>query len=458
MAHIDYNVLIIEDQIDSINVFRKRFDNHLIYHPNAAYAVKYYFLWVQLEPREGKKWKIAKESVLSLIEYLKNIKFDLIFIDYSFVPPEMDEELTYKLSHHEIHKKEDLLGRYILDAGELFYDLYKADESVKQAFLRSNSKIIMYTYPADSLMHLLGDAKTRRNVLHRAIEKQIDILDTRQLLYGGDKNLERKHDRAMYPQLLVGYLNQLILIEMQKYILQLKSKKKSVILVHGIRTRADWYNDVRNVLVSDGFTVHFTNYDRFDLFRFLLPTNFFRNQVRNKIYRQIRAAIQDDQSGEYSIIAHSFGTYIVSHILQNEFDIKLKYVIFSGSVVRYDFPFEQFSDRFEGSILNEVATKDPWPAIAESMTTGYGSAGTFGFKRPRIVDRWHLGGHSHLINKENCRSYWLPFLNNGEIIETNISPKVPFWISALNTIRLKYWFIVLLFLLFYLRFGRNLFY
>jgi len=457
MAHIDYSVLVIEDQIDSINVFRKRFENHSIHHLGDIYYVKYYFLPVKLEPRESGEWGVANKTVLSLIKHLKTTNFDLIFVDYSFVPPEMDEELTYKLSHQEIHKKEELLGKYVLDASELFCNSYNTDESVREALLRSSTKIVMYTYPADSLMHLLGDAKTRGNVLSRAIGKPVVVIDTRQLLYGGDKNLEKKHDRAMYPQLLVGYLNQLALTEMQKYVLQLTPKKKYVILVHGIRTRADWYSGVRSVLMSDGFTVHLTNYDRLDLFRFLLPTNFFRDQVRNKVYRQIRAAIQDDQSGEYSIIAHSFGTYIVSSILQNEFDIKLKRVIFSGSVVRYDFPFEQFSDRFDGNILNEVATRDPWPAMAESVTTGYGSAGTFGFKRPRVIDRWHQGGHSHVVNKDNCKSHWLPFLNEGKIVETNVSTAVPFWINFLSGMRLKYWFVLLLVIFTYLKFGKNSF-
>lgn len=163
--------------------------------------------------------------------------------------------------------------------------------------------------------------------------------------------------------------------------------------------------------------------------------------------------MQEDQEGEYSLIAHSFGTYIVAGILQNEFDIKFKRVIFSGSVVKYDFPFEQFSDRFQGNILNDVATRDPWPALAESITFGYGSAGTYGFKRPRIIDRWHIGGHSYLVNSECCERYWLPFLNDGEVVETDVSTKVPAWIGLINMMRLKYWMILALFAVVYFKLG-----
>lgn len=222
----------------------------------------------------------------------------------------------------------------------------------------------------------------------------------------------------------------------------LTSSKGSVVLVHGIRTHAEWYRDVRDTLQGSGYKVYLTNYGRFDLVRFLLPFPFFRNRSKEKIIRQIRDARKSDPNADFSIIAHSFGTYVVSRILQDEFDIRVKRIIFVGSVVRYDFPFEQFSERFEGQILNEVAAKDPWPAFAESITTGYGSAGTFGFKRPRVVDRWHGGGHSTILNAQYCVQFWLPFLDEGAIVQTTDSPHVPFWIRLLNFLRLKYWIVL----------------
>jgi len=79
----------------------------------------------------------------------------------------------------------------------------------------------------------------------------------------------------------------------------------------------------------------------------------------------------------FSIIAHSFGTYVVAEILREKFTMQAERVIFCGSVLRYDFPFEQIDGRFKGEIINEVGTADPWPALAESVTTGYGAAGTF---------------------------------------------------------------------------------
>jgi pimeloyl-ACP methyl ester carboxylesterase len=224
--------------------------------------------------------------------------------------------------------------------------------------------------------------------------------------------------------------------------------KGSIILVHGILTHADWYRDVRDALQAQGYRVHLTNYGRVDLIRFLLPTPFFRNQVKEKIFRQIRAAIQSDPKAKYSIVAHSFGSYIVSRILQDEFDLRINRIIFAGSVVRYDFPFEQFSERFSGDILNEVQAKDPWPAFAESITTGYGSAGTFGFKRPRVHDRWNDVNtpkdppHSAVLNSDHAINYWLPFLERGEVLPKTAATKAPFWIRLLNLLRIKYWILL----------------
>lgn len=439
MASLIYNVLIIEDQQDSVQVFRRRFENHSVIVRGTTCTVKYSYLQVELEPREGERWQVSEQAIQDLARHLRETSFDLLLIDYSFVPPELDEELTYKLSHKEIHAKEELLGKYVLDAAQLF-DQLRAVPQGNRLIERINAKIIMYTYPADSLMHLLGDARTRQNVLARSIGKPVEALDTRQLLYGGDKSLEEKHDRRLYPQLLIGYLNQRVLIEMQRWMAELPPGRGSVILVHGIRTRADWYSEVRRELLSNGFTVHMTNYGRFDVIRFLVPVGYFRRQVIRKVGRQIRAAIQEGQTGEeHSIIAHSFGTYVIASILQSEFDLRFGRIIFAGSVVRYDFPFEQLHIRFNGHILNEACARDPWPAIAESVTFGYGSAGTFGFKRPYVTDRWHGGGHSDVVNARHCGQHWVPFLKSGEVAETSVSSRASLWINAVSILRIKYW-------------------
>lgn len=213
-----------------------------------------------------------------------------------------------------------------------------------------------------------------------------------------------------------------------------------VILVHGIRDFALWQENVGRSLSNAGFRVEFTNYGRFDLFRFLVPIKYFRRKAIDEVLKQIRIAKQANGTDEISIIAHSFGTYVVSHILQENFDLKFRRIIFCGSVVRYGFPFEQFYQRFDPPILNDVGTRDIWPAMAESMTWGYGSAGTYGFRRPLVKDRWHNGaGHGFFLKPGFCAKFWVPFLDNGHIKEASKEPESPrHWIQFLSIFRLKY--------------------
>jgi hypothetical protein len=155
-----------------------------------------------------------------------------------------------------------------------------------------------------------------------------------------------------------------------------------IILIHGIRDFAHWRDRVRAALETQ-FTVEATIYGWFDLLRFC------------------------------------------------------------GSVLKYTFPFEQISDRCSPPILNEVGAKDPWPAIAESVTWGYGSAGTYGFLRPGVRDRWHAGAkHSYFLSRQFCDKYWIPFLKDGVIVYPNVTPEEPaLLVRILSRRQFKYMFI-----------------
>lgn len=218
-----------------------------------------------------------------------------------------------------------------------------------------------------------------------------------------------------------------------------------VILIHGIRDYALWQANIRAEL-SSLFTVESTNYGRFDLIRFILPVKHFRNRAIQTVWKQIRDIRRQYPTARYSFVAHSFGTYVLAHIIANEFDFVAERLVFCGSVLPYDFPFEQFAERFKTPILNEVGTRDIWPALAESVTWGYGSAGTYGFRRPRVHDRWHAGArHGYFLNREFCRRYWVPFLTAGEIEGTADTPQPPqLWVRVISILHMKYLSLLLL--------------
>src|SRR4051812_32320742 len=111
-----------------------------------------------------------------------------------------------------------------------------------------------------------------------------------------------------------------------------------VILVHGINTRAIWMSEVRHALEKAGFAVAQTRFGKFSLPRFLSPItgtrDFAIQRVLNDI-RTARTAFQMENGSEpkkMSVIAHSFGTYVVSRILLEEPSLEWERVIFCGSV------------------------------------------------------------------------------------------------------------------------------
>jgi hypothetical protein len=220
-----------------------------------------------------------------------------------------------------------------------------------------------------------------------------------------------------------------------------------VILVHGIRDFALWQTRIRSALEEEGLKTEATNYGRFNLIQFLLPGSYFRNKAIATVWNQIRIIKQNNRTRLLSVIAHSFGTYVIAHLMQENFDVKFHRVIFCGSVVRYGFPFEQFQDRFVEPIINEVGTRDIWPAIAESVTTGYGSAGTYGFRRPLVRDRWHNGAkHGFFLDTNFCKQFWTPFLKTGTFIDGATAPESPrIWLQILSIFKIKHVLLMLTF-------------
>ena len=65
-------------------------------------------------------------------------------------------------------------------------------------------------------------------------------------------------------------------------------------------------------------------YGYFDAFRFWLPF-WTRNKPIERVYEQIRVALHKHRrshpDAKLSIIAHSFGTYIIGEILKRGFDL-----------------------------------------------------------------------------------------------------------------------------------------
>jgi hypothetical protein len=206
-----------------------------------------------------------------------------------------------------------------------------------------------------------------------------------------------------------------------------------VVLVHGINTRALWFGTVKPTLEDAGFVVAAAGYELFGVLRFLLPFERLRRGAIARVTTKIRLARQLHPDAKMSVIAHSFGSFVVARILASEFDLKWHRIILCGSVVREDLPLEQFLQRFNAPIVNEIGARDFWPALARAITWGYGSVGSYGFQSPAVTDRWHAGfSHSDFLTREFCDRFWIPFLREGRLVRADAPSSLP-WPSRVFT-------------------------
>jgi len=190
-----------------------------------------------------------------------------------------------------------------------------------------------------------------------------------------------------------------------------------VVLVHGIRTDAAWQNRVRFEFKDDNLiNVIPTGYGFFNAFNFWWP---FRAGPVERIKRELRDVRYRDPKARIVVIAHSFGTYIVSKLLATISDLQVERIILCGAVVPRDFRWDLYSTRLNNStILNDVGTDDHYPVLATYATLGYGSSGRLGFQTARVTDRFFKYGHSDFLTSEHIKKYWRPFVLEGKIISS----------------------------------------
>jgi hypothetical protein len=230
-----------------------------------------------------------------------------------------------------------------------------------------------------------------------------------------------------------------------------------VVLVHGINTRALWIGLLKPTLEDCGFTIAPASFGVLRVGFFLLPIPWFRNNAVKSVLRDVKTAITIHKPDLISVIAHSFGTYVIARIVAEEPDLQWHRIIFCGSVVSQRFPLYQYLGRFKHPILNEVGTRDIWPAMAESVTWGYGSVGSYGFNKPPVETRWHRGfHHSDFLTDEFCRSYWVPFLRDGSIKRGDPPDFLPWWTRIITLLPLR-WVIVATITAILVLWGRPLF-
>jgi hypothetical protein len=197
----------------------------------------------------------------------------------------------------------------------------------------------------------------------------------------------------------------------------LASQHEVVVLVHGIRTEAQWEEMVRNILQDPPRRVVVPlRYGKFDAVRFWFPLWTRSCQIR-RILLRIQAIHHQHADKKLSIVAHSFGTYAVGDILQNTPNLVLHRLVLCGSILPQDFRWDHVAHRLQSDVMNECGRRDVWPVVAGNYTWGCGASGTYGFGTASVHDRFHDTGHSDYFSPDFVTTYWWPFFANGTVID-----------------------------------------
>lgn len=192
-----------------------------------------------------------------------------------------------------------------------------------------------------------------------------------------------------------------------------------VVLIHGIRTQGGWSEMVAKEL-RDECEVSVTplRYGYFDVFSFLIP-GATRSRPVEVVMRELRGILQKHNSERILVIAHSFGTYVITKILSENPDIRLGGLILCGSVVSEDYRWDINHKSISNSrILNECGDRDIWPNFAKSFSWGYGPTGRLGFGVESVRDRFHNLSHSGFFTKEFVLKNWVPLVRNWEVVDS----------------------------------------
>ncbi len=221
-----------------------------------------------------------------------------------------------------------------------------------------------------------------------------------------------------------------------------------VVMIHGIRTEARWFDEVTAILRQEDHQLNpvSTGYEYFDVVRFLLPFRWAKRRVIERVEEKMLSVVDDPSTVKVSVVAHSFGTFVLSEVLQRNPRIAINRLILCGAVLPRDFRWDLIRDRLTvidpheyptQRLLNECGWRDTWPVLAQFMTWGYGSSGRFGFQSPLVWDRFHDLDHSGFFQDAFVRDYWSPFISEGMIKgSAGKRPPSPWWLQVLTVLKL----------------------
>ncbi|MCD8418831.1 hypothetical protein J2Q11_13940 [Tenacibaculum finnmarkense genomovar finnmarkense] len=207
-------------------------------------------------------------------------------------------------------------------------------------------------------------------------------------------------------------------------LIDLKEKKGIIVSIHGLLSNAEWNNEIAPIASGDDWIFAPYTYETNK------PDLLFRPGKRSKVVDDFREWIYNLQrrfEGDISIIAHSFGTYIIGAYLEG-FDngesppVSFNSIILSGSILSEKFDWEKYRGLCVGSVYNTIAPNDEFVKFMPTtelkkyigMSNTFGKAGIEGFEieSPMLNQlSYNILSHTNSIKRDIIETKWMPYLN-----------------------------------------------
>ncbi|WP_353402521.1 DUF6932 family protein [Duganella hordei] len=226
----------------------------------------------------------------------------------------------------------------------------------------------------------------------------------------------RTHDTPHHKNEL---FNVALAIYQGRKITSLRQLKGVVVPIHGILSDAEWVPHISLMLSTSGWAVAPYVYGK------RMPTLLSNASDRTRVvegFRDWLTTVRSNYDGPISILAHSFGTYVIAKYLSEAGDLSAKFdsIILCGSILSKEFDWSSYLDKNVGRVLNTISEEDQWvkymPEGGRTLVKDplYGDAGREGFNcnHPKFSQvRSGLLQHSNIFKDDVIRSLWLPFLD-----------------------------------------------
>jgi pimeloyl-ACP methyl ester carboxylesterase len=201
------------------------------------------------------------------------------------------------------------------------------------------------------------------------------------------------------------------------------SPPRIVVTIHGIRTRGKWQKDITPFLARHGLIPYHLDYGWFNALRFFFPWS--RNAQLERTREDLLRLMNDTGCSRLNVIAHSFGTWLITRCLIDDNRVLFDRVVLAGSIVPREFDWHrQFELGRVGAVRNERASADWVVSLADGVArrlprlSGRLDAGASGREPfrdahwrpvPRLLDDFCAGHHSQVHNPAKYEQ-WARFI------------------------------------------------